>query len=236
MRCILEKTLILNWKHHWVDDWLQYIPLMQQYPHIALIPPIPLLGAFHSYVSSQQLVAPYISLEETGPFTGACGPQYLKKMGINRILLGHSEQRKANNRAPLSMQFEKAREHEMSILFCIGESDPLALKTELMAQLRMLEKNLEHITLAYEPTWAIGTGSACSQEHLNRVIDFLKEYFQTEDLSLYYGGSLNLENFPYYWNHPLLKGFLIGKMSLELEKIQGVLHYIQKQDSCFEKI
>lgn len=170
-----------------------------------------------------------ISFKEWGAVTGDSSIHQLKEEGITYTLLGHSERREYFNDSKfISKKMKLALENNIKIVLCIGEKESDFLNKQTFTILKQeldeaIYSNIENITndnliIAYEPIWSIGTGKIPTNEGLNEIILFIKEYVKkTYQLSLkvLYGGSVNLENIENLQAISSIDGYLIGGASLD---------------------
>ncbi len=226
----MEKTLILNWKHHWVEEWKLYLPLLRDFPWIQISPPIPILGLLAMHGNPRQLIAPYMSCDPLGPFTGACGPEYLKNLQVSTVILGHSEQRVYTSSEQMAHKIRYAQDCGLKIILCVGESQMDRYKEELFAQIQsILPMSNTNLAIAYEPKWAIGTGKPCSPEHCLQVLKFLKSQTSTDPkIDFYYGGSIDCENAKSFLRIKELRGLLVGSLSLKWQSVKQLIETIER--------
>ena len=157
-----------------------------------------------------------------GPFTGEISPLMLKNLGIDYVILGHSERRKLGEKDEMINEKVKAAlKSKLKVILCIGETDEERklgktfeiLKFQLEKDLFGISENqFKNILLAYEPVWAIGTKNPCQVEDLKKVVIFLKSI--NKKFKILYGGSVNKENFSQYLKVKDVSGLLVGGASL----------------------
>lgn len=179
-----------------------------------------------------------IFYEEKGAYTGEVSPSQASSLGCKYFLAGHSERRKYFNEddSLVNKKLKSGIMHNMVGVLCIGED--LLEKEDVMHVLKMeLDKSLENIDLdnviiAYEPRWAIGSGESLELNKINIIIknikDYIKEKYQ-KNISVLYGGSVNENNFQDIISLDYLDGVLIGSMSVDVNKIEKVLHFEEVQ-------
>lgn len=179
-----------------------------------------------------------------GAFTGEISGAMLKDIGVNTVILGHSERRSifAEDDALLTQKVNTALEQGMQIIFCFGEEleDRKSGKHfEVVAsQLKNVLFKLpasawQSIILAYEPVWAIGTGETASPEQAQEMHAFIRQtitqqYTQelAEQMSILYGGSVKPANAQEIFSQPDVDGGLIGGASLKVEDFTAIINAI----------
>ena len=169
--------------------------------------------------------------EEKGPFTGEVSGAMLKDLGVEYVIIGHSERRKYFNETDelINKKIKKASETGLKVIFCIGET---AQERDAGKKNEVLEKqikqglagidNLENINIAYEPVWAIGTGNNCSVENTKESIDFIRKFVK-ENTRILYGGSVKSDNSGLYIKEAGANGLLVGGASLQAEEFIKII-------------
>lgn len=205
---------------------------------VIVCPPLVHLSTLHLLLKDLpklKLGAQNCSEHASGAYTGEVSAQMLASVGCNYVIIGHSERRtyfKESNEQ-LSQKIKRALETNLSPIFCIGEKleERNAGKhlDVVKAQLKDVltnfnEKDLQHLILAYEPVWAIGTGvtatSAQAQEMHAFIRKTISELFSdnfANNLSVLYGGSCNAQNAKELFSCPDVDGGLIGGASLKAD-------------------
>jgi triosephosphate isomerase len=169
---------------------------------------------------------------ENGAYTGEVSAKMLKSVGVNTVILGHSERRALFNETDelLAKKVDAALENDMEIIFCFGEElkDRKAgkhfevVKDQLENGLFHVDKGAcKNIILAYEPVWAIGTGETASPEQAQEMHHYIRglvtEKFGEEiaqNVSILYGGSVKPGNAAEIFEKEDVDGGLIGGASL----------------------
>ncbi len=178
---------------------------------------------------------------ESGAFTGEISADMLKSIGVDIVILGHSERREYfnENNTILASKVNTALKHNMDIIFCVGEklSERKAgnyFKT-VENQIReglfhISEKDWESIVIAYEPVWAIGTGETATAAQAQEMHQFIREFIGTkfgksvsDDLSILYGGSVKPENAKEIFSMPDVDGGLIGGAALKADDFAAIV-------------
>lgn len=179
--------------------------------------------------------------KESGAFTGEIAPSMLTEIGVEYVVIGHSERRTyfGETDATVLARTKAALSAGLKPIVCIGETleERNGGKMEEVLRRQVLEgfkdisaQELERIIVAYEPVWAIGTGVTATDEQANDAIRFVREVFaekygkQAADaLYIQYGGSMNDKNAEGLLNMPQIDGGLIGGASLVAEKFAAVV-------------
>src|SRR5699024_10751608 len=123
--------------------------------------------------TSIEVAAQNMHPKPNGPYTGEVSAKMLSSIGVKTVILGHSERRKyfGETKALLNDKVNTALTQNFKVIFCVGES--LAARQDkqhfqvVQSQLKgslfyLSKKNWEHLILAYEPVWAIGTGETAT--------------------------------------------------------------------------
>jgi len=178
---------------------------------------------------------------ESGAFTGEISADMLKSIGVNIVILGHSERRAYFHEtdALLAEKVNTALKHELEVIFCFGEElkDRQSeqhfniVENQLKDGLFHLEvKDWENIILAYEPVWAIGTGETASPEQAQEMHKFIRQTIETkfgkevaENVSILYGGSVKPENAKEIFGKSDVDGGLIGGAALKAADFSAIV-------------
>jgi len=190
---------------------------------------------------SIEIIAQNLHQEEKGAYTGEISAEMLKSIGIKRVILGHSERREyfGEDNDLLKAKVKTALNNEMKVIFCIGEKLEQRkanthfdlVKTQLQTALFDLNKSdWEHIVIAYEPVWAIGTGETASPEQAQEMHQFIRETIAgafgsdtAAGVSILYGGSVKPDNAKALFSQPDIDGGLVGGASLEVDSFIDII-------------
>lgn len=182
--------------------------------------------------------------DESGAFTGEISADMLKSIGVNTVILGHSERRAIFHEtdAIIAAKVDKALQHQMRVIFCLGEELKdrqnnqhfNVVENQLRDGLFHLDKSAwESIVLAYEPVWAIGTGETASPEQAQEMHEFIRETIRkaygsdiADDVSILYGGSVKPDNAMEIFSKPDVDGGLIGGAALKAEDFAAIVSAI----------
>ena len=172
-----------------------------------------------------------VHFEEKGAFTGEISAPMIKDLGVEYVIIGHSERRKyfAETDEILNKKVKKALETGLKVIFCIGETAEErdagkkneVLERQIKQGLLGIE-NFENANIAYEPVWAIGTGNNCSVEETKESVSFIKG-FLPKDTRVIYGGSVKSDNSGSYIKDAEADGLLVGGASLKAEEFIKII-------------
>ena len=182
--------------------------------------------------STIKVSAQNMHFAESGAYTGEISADMLLNLGVDIVILGHSERRAyfGEDDALLAKKVKTAVEKGMKTIFCFGEeledrkSDNhfAVVESQLKNALFDLDASAwQHIVLAYEPVWAIGTGETASPEQAQEMHAFIRKTISeaynssvAEGVSILYGGSVKPGNATEIFSKPDVDGGLIGGASL----------------------
>lgn len=163
--------------------------------------------------------------EDKGAFTGEISAKMIKDLGAEYVILGHSERRHIFGETDemINKKVKKALEEGLKVIFCIGETQEQhdngeknkVLENQIKKGLdgiSNLKFQIENLSVAYEPVWAIGTGNNCSVEETRTSLEFIKNL--VPDARVLYGGSVKSENSGDYIKNANADGLLVGGASL----------------------
>ena len=169
--------------------------------------------------------------EDKGAFTGEISGEMLKDLGVEYVIIGHSERRKYFGETDeiVNKKIKKALAIGLKVIFCIGETQKQhdagekykVLESQIKKGLEGII-SLENLNIAYEPVWAIGTGKNCSVEETKETVEFIKE-FSSDDVRVLYGGSVKAENSGAYIKEAKANGLLVGGASLNAEEFVKIV-------------
>ena len=198
----------------------------------------------HLEFTNIDVAAQNVHQAEAGAFTGEISADMLKSVGVNIVILGHSERRAIFNEtdALIANKVDTALEHEMTVIFCFGEelkdrqtkNHYNVVENQLKEGLFHIEgKDWESIVLAYEPVWAIGTGETASPEQAQEMHEFIRQTVRTafgddiaENVSILYGGSVKPDNAKEIFSKPDVDGGLIGGAALKAADFVAIVNSI----------
>jgi len=193
--------------------------------------------------SSIIVAAQNMSDNLNGAFTGEVSALMLKDLGVNTVILGHSERRSLYGETDqfINKKVLLALSQEMDVDLCIGETlserEGGKLEEVLTRQVTeglkgVSEQQMKRITLAYEPVWAIGTGKTATPEDADAAHAFIRSLIAklytkgvAEELIIQYGGSVKASNAKALMSKEHIDGALVGGASLSVEQFLPIVNF-----------
>lgn len=179
--------------------------------------------------------------ETSGAFTGEISPSMLSAMGVQYVIIGHSERRTyfGETDSTVNKRVLAALKEGLTVILCVGETleqreqgitaELVAMQTKIALQ-GVTKDDLKHIIIAYEPVWAIGTGRTATAEQANEVCACIRKtlaelYCETcaAGVTIQYGGSMNAKNAAELLAQPDVDGGLIGGASLKAPDFAAIV-------------
>ena len=189
-----------------------------------------------------EVVAQNMHYAENGAYTGEISAAMLKSVGVETVILGHSERRAYFNEtdALLAKKVDAALANNIRAIFCFGEeltdrksgNEQKVVSSQIKNALFHLKNvDFKHIILAYEPVWAIGTGETASPQQAQDMHAFIRKtlanqygYETANSVSILYGGSVKPANAQEIFSKPDVDGGLIGGASLKAEDFYAIVN------------
>ncbi len=248
-----QKIVAGNWKMHknaeetedLLNDLIDKLPNDKTVEIIVAPTFINLASAVeHLEFTNIEVAAQNMHQSESGAYTGEISADMLKSVGVNTVILGHSERRAIFHEtdAIISYKVDTALKHDMRVIFCFGEElkdrqDKQhfnVVENQLRDGLFQIDKSSwSNVILAYEPVWAIGTGETASPEQAQEMHEFIRETVRkgfgsdiAEDVSILYGGSVKPENAKEIFSKPDVDGGLIGGAALKALDFAAIVNAI----------
>ena len=198
----------------------------------------------HLQNSVIQVAAQNMHFAESGAYTGEISGDMLMNIGVEIVILGHSERRAyfGEDDALLTKKVDAALAKDMRVIFCFGEELEDRKKgdhfTVVEGQLKNAIFHLEaqqwnNIVLAYEPVWAIGTGETATPEQAQEMHAFIRKTIEeayssevADGVTILYGGSVKPANAEEIFSKPDVDGGLIGGASLKCDDFTAIIKAI----------
>lgn len=191
--------------------------------------------------SKIEVAAQNMHFAASGAYTGEISAGMLLGIGINTVILGHSERRAyfGEDDELLAKKVTAALDNGMRIIFCFGEELEQRQAGEHFSVVESQLKNAlfsldaaawKHIVLAYEPVWAIGTGETASPEQAQEMHAFIRKTISgaysdevADEVTILYGGSVKPGNAAEIFSKPDVDGGLIGGAALKAEDFLAIV-------------
>lgn len=173
-----------------------------------------------------------VSCYSNGSYTGDISSSQIASMGCKYCLIGHSERRKIfrESNEDIRLKLNNLKNDNVIPVLCVGEVRKEERYSTLIEQLDVIANlDIDNLVIAYEPVYSIGTGVVLKNKELEEVILWIREYVESiydKDCLILYGGSVNDENIKSISSISSLDGFLIGKASLDIEKVKNMIGVI----------
>lgn len=196
---------------------------------ITIFPPATSLEAAMDMSGNIRIGAQNAYPSQAGALTGTIGLQMLESIGVQILLLGHSECREIfkQSQQHIATIFDFYTQAGFEIVYCIGESASIraqgasAVQEHLYAQFVGINTTSSNLCVAYEPIWAIGSGESASIEDIAATHAFLRSITAAP---LLYGGSVNATNAGAILQTDNVDGVLIGSFALQPQGLVEIIN------------
>ncbi len=212
---------------------------------VALAPPFTALETAVKAASGSPIViaAQNVFWEKEGAFTAEISTPMLKDIGVQTVIIGHSERRQyfGETNETVNKRLKAALEAEMAPIVCIGEtlSEREAERTFAVLEEQLSdglaglsEEDAAKLVIAYEPVWAIGTGKTATPEIAQAAHKMIREFFEktydktlANTIRILYGGSVKAQNASELMAQEDIDGALVGGASLKADSFLGIIKY-----------
>lgn len=178
---------------------------------------------------------------KSGAFTGEISAEMLTEMGVEYVIIGHSERRQyfGETDATVNKRVRAALDAGLKVILCVGElleQRELGITEEICAMQTKValggvtEQELKNIIIAYEPVWAIGTGKTATSDQADEVNGYIRSVVAklygdaaAEAMTIQYGGSMNAKNAEELLSKEHVDGGLIGGASLKAPDFAAIV-------------
>lgn len=214
---------------------------------IVVCPPFIALRSLQVVMEQNQpniyLGAQNMHWEEEGAYTGEISPTMLKALGVEYVILGHSERRQLFSETDemIGKKITSALTHDLIPILCVGETleqrergeTEMVVRSQVTRDLEGISENeVTKVAIAYEPVWAIGTGRTATPEVANDTIKFIRQLIAemyksevAEVIRILYGGSVRSDNIGELMAQPDIDGALVGGASLDPESFARIVKW-----------
>ena len=246
-----KKVIAGNWKMNKLPNEAiafieELIPLVKDTENEVVLC-VPYTDLFYSLLIAQntniKIGAQNMHWEEKGAYTGEVSAEMLKSIGVEYVIIGHSERREyfAETDEAVNKKLKKALAVGLKPIVCVGETleqresgktiEIITNQTRLALE-GLTQEEVEKTIIAYEPIWAIGTGKTATAEDANSAIheirnEISKIYGQNvaNGVIIQYGGSVKATNSKELFNMPDIDGGLVGGASLDAEEFSKIANF-----------
>ena len=242
-----KKIVAANWKMNLLKS--EAIELYEQMARMipdndvqvaVFSPSIFLSELLGSKINRLAIGAQNFYFEDKGAFTGEVSAVQLQDLGCSHVIIGHSERRILFSESDelIQKKVKAALDIGLKVIYCCGESleerESNRHQSKISSQLETLNclasDMVRHLSVAYEPIWAIGTGLTASPQQAEEMHQFIREELAklfsselAENTSILYGGSCNDKNAKDLFECPNIDGGLIGGASLNAETFSKIV-------------
>ena len=252
-----RKALIAgNWKMNL--DHLQAIAFVQKLAwtlkdqsfqstsvDVAVFPPFTDLRSVQTLISADnldfRLGAQDLSPHDSGAHTGDISGAFLAQLACRYVIIGHSERRADHGELDdvVTAKVQAALRHKLVPVICVGETaedlekvGAAKVPTEQLATVLSAIPAESEIVVAYEPVWAIGSGTPATADQAEEVCAVLRETIrgahgdeQAERTRILYGGSVKAANIAGFMKRPNVDGALVGGASLDVDEFAAICQF-----------
>jgi triosephosphate isomerase (TIM) len=242
----VRKVIIAgNWKMYKTQSeaaefLMEFIPQIDNAPdsrEVVLCVPFTDLAIVNKSLhgSRIRLGAQNVHWETEGAYTGEISANMLTEMGVRYVIIGHSERRQyfGETDETVNLRLKAAQSSGLVPILCVGETkqqrDAGETEQVIFGQLQkdLIGIDLNHLVIAYEPIWAIGTGETCEVVEANRVIKGIRSQLTNPNVPIQYGGSVKPNNIDDIMAQPEIDGVLVGGASLAATDFARLVNYVR---------
>ena len=208
---------------------------------------VPYTDLFYSLLAAQntniKIGAQNMHWEESGAYTGEVSGKMLKSIGVEYVIIGHSERRQyfAETDETVNKKLHSAFKYGLKPIVCVGETleereagkaeEIITSQTEKALE-GLTDNQVENTIIAYEPIWAIGTGKTATKEDANDAIKSIRNKISNiygqmvaERVIIQYGGSVKSSNAKELFTMSDIDGGLVGGASLKSDEFAKIVNY-----------
>ena len=243
-----KKVIAGNWKMNMLpNEAISFIeditPIVKNVKN-EIILCVPYTDLFYSLLTAQdtniKIGAQNMHWEEKGAYTGEVSGKMLKSIGVEYVIIGHSERRQyfAETDETVNLKIKSAIQNELKPIVCVGETleqresgeaEKIITNQTELALKGISKEKIPGIILAYEPIWAIGTGKTATSEDANNSIKAIRQKVSelygkdiANQIIILYGGSVKAENAKELFSTSDTDGGLVGGASLKVEEFSKI--------------
>ena len=208
---------------------------------------VPYTDLFYSLLTAQgtniKIGAQNMHFEEKGAFTGEVSGPMLKCIGVEYVIIGHSERRQyfAETDETVNKKIKAALANELKPIVCVGETleqresgkaEEIFTTQTRKAFEGLSAEDAKKVIIAYEPIWAIGTGKTATSEDANNSVKAIRNEIRNlygddvaEEIIIQYGGSVKSSNAKELFTTSDIDGGLVGGASLKADEFAKIVNF-----------
>lgn len=246
-----KKVIAGNWKMNMLPNEAiafieEFTPLVKDTENEVVLC-VPYTDLFYALLTAQntniKIGAQNMHWKETGAYTGEVSAKMLKSIGVEYVIIGHSERRQYFNETDetVNLKLKAAFENELKPIICVGETleeretgttvEIITSQTRLALE-GLTDEQVKNTIIAYEPIWAIGTGKTATSEDANNSIKEIRKEIEkiygkdvADCVIIQYGGSVKSSNAKELFNMSDIDGGLVGGASLKPDEFAKIVNY-----------
>ena len=246
-----KKVIAGNWKMNMLPNEAiafieEFTPLVKDSENEVVLC-VPYTDLFYALLTAQntniKIGAQKMHWKDNGAYTGEIAPKMLKSIGVEYVIIGHSERREyfGETDSTVNKKIKAAFENGLKPIVCVGETleqreagitaEIITTQTRLALE-GLTDEQVKDTIIAYEPIWAIGTGkTATSEDANNSIIEIRKEIEKiygkdvADCVIIQYGGSVKSSNAKELFNMSDIDGGLVGGASLKPDEFAKIVNY-----------
>lgn len=246
-----KKVIAGNWKMNMLPNEAisfieEFAPLVKDTENEVILC-VPYTDLFYALMTAQdtniKIGAQNMHWKEDGAYTGEVSGKMLKSIGVEYVIIGHSERRQYFNETDetVNKKIKAAFENELKPIVCVGESleqreagitNQVITNQVKLALEGLTAEQVKNTIIAYEPIWAIGTGKVATSEDANNSIIAIREEIKSiygqdvsESVIIQYGGSVKSTSAKELFTTSDIDGGLVGGASLKAEEFSKIVNY-----------
>ena len=244
-----KKVIAGNWKMNLLPNEAiafieEFIPLVKNTENEVVLC-VPYTDLFYALLTAQntniKIGAQNMHWKETGAYTGEVSAPMLKAIGVEYVIIGHSERRQYFNETDetVNLKIKAAFENELKPIVCVGETlgqreegitaEIITSQTRLALE-GLTDEQVKNTIIAYEPIWAIGTGKTATADDANNSIREIRKEIEkiygkdvADCVIIQYGGSVKSSNAKELFNMSDIDGGLVGGASLKPDEFAKIV-------------
>lgn len=246
-----RKVIAGNWKMNMLPneamDYITELAGLIKNTEKEVILCVPYTDLFYALMAVQEtnikIAAQNMHYAEKGAYTGEISGKMLKVIGVEYVIIGHSERRQYFNETDESVnkKIKSALENELKPIVCVGETlqqresnltEKIITEQTRLALDGLTNEQVKKVIIAYEPIWAIGTGKTATSVDANNSIKSIREEIRkiygnevAENTIIQYGGSVKATNAKELFETSDIDGALVGGASLIPDEFAKIVNY-----------